>query len=162
MARKGTTSIQFGEQALEEREEFKRDRRLYYEKCLRVRDRTGKGIVPFVLNPGQRALENLRDRVEKFHALVARDIEEQTGKEVRPEAVRIVVLKSRRVGFSTAIAGQMFHYCEHNKGKNGLVVAHLQPNANNIVQISRRFQQQFPNDYEHLKIPMGKESDVVE
>lgn len=163
MARKkGSTSIYFDEEVEEVRKHYRDNRLDYYRDCLRIRDRTGKGIVPLQLNAGQLAMERLKDRIEKFHAAVAKDIEEQTGKETRPEAVRMVVLKSRRVGFSTAIAAQMFHYCEFNKGKNGLVVAHLQPNANNIVQISRRFQHQFPKEYAHLKIPMGKESEVVE
>jgi hypothetical protein len=162
MPKKLKLNVTFTPDQLELREHYAQSRRAYYRDCLRIRDRTGEGIIPFVPNPGQEALERLRDRIEAFHQEVASFITEQTGQAARREPVRMMILKARRVGFSTDIAAQMFHYCEHNKGKNGLVVAHLQPNANNIVQISRRFFQQFPKELADLKIPMAKESDELE
>ena len=160
MPPKAKTSVKFegNPKTVEERKYYATNRRDYYTDCLRVKDRTGRGIAPLTLYPGQMALERLRDEVEEFHQKIADEI----GEGVRREPVRVQVLKARRGGFSTDIAAQMFHYCEFNKGKNGLVVAHLKPNANNIAQISRRFQQQFPKEQIGIKIPLVRESDELE
>lgn len=158
MPPKAKTSIYFTPEQKSRRELYKQDRRRYYKDALRLKDREGKGHVPAMLYPGQEALERLRDEIEKFH----KEIADSIGEDIRPEPVRIQILKARRGGFSSDIALQMFHYAEHNPGKNCLVVAHMKTNAGNIAQISRRFQQQFPAELAEIKIPLFKESDELE
>jgi len=157
MARKQKTNISFDQEAEIERAYYEKNRLAFFRDCLRVKDREGTGLIPFSPLPGQLALMRLRDNIEKFHAEISKEIGE-TYK--RP--ISIQVLKARRGGFSTLIEADMFHFCEFHKGVNGLVVAHQNSNADNVAQISRRFEQQFPKEKAHLKIPIPKMGEVLE
>lgn len=147
----------FSPEALKEREYYRNHRLEYFRDCLRVKDRLGTGIVPFDPLPGQRALMKLRDDAEAFY----REVEEAVGEQYR-RPISVQVLKARRGGFSTLIEAEMFHFCELNPGVNGLVVAHQQTNASNVAQISRRFEQQFPDEMKFLKIQIPKMGDELE
>lgn len=149
--------MQFSSESLKKREQYAGDRLAFFRDCLRVKDREGRGVIPFDPLPGQRALMRLRDEAEAFYQQISEEIGEAYK---RP--ISIQVLKARRGGFSTLIEAEMFHFCEFHKGVNGLVVAHQNSNADNIVQISRRFEQQFPPELKYIKIPIPKMGDVLE
>src|SRR5262245_24643669 len=82
------------------------DTRRFCAESLTVKDMQGR-LVPFVWNPAQ---EKLDEAIRKQRA--------------KGLPVRIIILKSRRVGFSTGVAGVIFKETAFVDGQPALVVAH--------------------------------------
>ena len=103
------------------------DRRYYFKHCLRIRVKnydTGKNeMVPFILNDEQQE--------------VLKYIESQ---ERKKEPVRIIILKSRKIGFSTLIEAIGHHMCQFNQHIIAKCVAHRKESTEDIFEIAHRFQ----------------------
>jgi hypothetical protein len=79
-------------------------------------------LVPFIWNPAQKKLD-------------AAICQQQTAR----QPVRILILKSRRSGFSTGVAGKLFKETAFYDGQKTLVVAHEKDPATNIFSMYSRF-----------------------
>jgi len=105
----------------------KQDFRYYAEHCLRIRVKdyvSGKNeMVPFILRSEQE--------------LVLKEIERQE-REKRP--VRIIILKSRKIGFSTLIEAYGHWKCQFNRLFVAKCMAHRKESTEDIFEITQRFQ----------------------
>tara|TARA_Y100001963_G_scaffold21884_1_gene28402 strand:- start:541 stop:2301 length:1761 start_codon:yes stop_codon:yes gene_type:complete len=111
----------------------KHDRRFYFESCLRIRAiQDGKYVLkPLILNAEQEQ--------------ILQAIEEQ---EADKKPVRLIILKSRKVGCSTLIEALGHHYCQFNRHVNAKCIAHLKESTRAIFDITKRYQQNLPSMYE--------------
>lgn len=101
--------------------EIKDDFYKYADKNLRIKDKKG-AIIPFVPNNAQR---KLIDRVIELEA------------EGKP--VRIIVLKARQMGFSTAIEALIYWKTATNKNVTSMIVAHDKDASKNLYNMFKRF-----------------------
>lgn len=81
------------------------DHQLFCRESLSIRDRSGS-VVPLELEPSQLKLN--------------RAIERQRA---RKKPIRLVILKTRRSGFTTGVCAEMFHQVPFFPGRKGLIVA---------------------------------------
>lgn len=98
----------------------------YGLKCLKVVTNTGE-LVSFNLNQQQ--------------IMVHEKIEEQkrtTGK------VRVIILKSRKLGMSTYAAGRFIHLTSLNSHKRAAVITHVADSTNAIFRVYKRFFDNLP------------------
>lgn len=77
------------------------DPRFYLESFCRIKGKEAKGLIPFILTPAQ---------LDLFNAL--------------RKSTRVIALKSRQIGFSTAVAGYLYHKTITSQGVNTALVAH--------------------------------------
>lgn len=98
----------------------------FAENCLKVLNKNGK-LVPFVFNTPQKKIE------ARLNAQRA-----ATG------MVRAIILKSRRLGCSTLIAGRFYRYASLSKGQSVAIVAHVQKTSGNLYRIVKRFHEHNP------------------
>jgi len=96
------------------------------EHCLRILNKDQK-LVPLVLNPVQQIV----------HAALERQRTE-TGK------VRALILKSRRMGCSTLVAGRFYRYAALQRGVSVGIVAHLQKTTGSLYRIVKRMHEHNP------------------
>jgi hypothetical protein len=97
------------------------DDEFFCQQSLVIEDKQGRTI-PFVWNPAQKKLDAA---IQKQYA--------------RRQPVRILILKSRRSGFSTGVAGKLFKETAFYDGQKTLIVAHEKDPAANIFQMYSRF-----------------------
>jgi hypothetical protein len=95
-------------------------RREWIERCFPVRDTSGH-IVPLMLNPAQRKLEAQILRMERAGV-----------------PVRIIVLKARKMGFSTYIQATMFEMLLREANVDGLIVADTGDRSEELLEIATR------------------------
>lgn len=105
----------------------------YAGTFLQVKRREGGGLVLFDLKPVQK-------RVSEFI----------TPKGGMPS--KVIVLKSRRLGVSTLVAGKFLHRILTKPHLKGIVVAHRGPDAENIFHIYERFYDNLPDKWHDLPI----------
>ena len=117
-----------------------RDARQYMEKLLWIRTKEG-AEVRLTLKPAQRVL---MDKVEEL---------ERAGK-----PVRIIVLKARQEGISTAISGFIFSRCATRENRAALLVAHVADATSNLYNMHLRFYDRLPR----LLRPMRSASNAIE
>jgi len=67
------------------------DENAYFEKYLKVQPREGGGVVPFKLNGPQKLLSHIFEAIQKDGRLL-----------------RVLILKGRRMGVSTYVAGRFY------------------------------------------------------
>jgi len=108
-------------------EALRKDRELYFRSCLRIRPKEGESLVPFVMRDPQRRL------------IEAIEHERRRG---RPP--RIIILKSRQVGFSTLSQAEIFRTAHTKSNRMALVVAHKAESAVTLFDMSRRFYDNLP------------------
>jgi len=108
-------------------DDFRADRALYFEQCLKIVPKAGGQIIPFRMKNEQRRLAETIDHERR-----------------RGRPPRIVVLKSRKIGASTLTEGELFRDCHLNKYRQSLVVAHALDSADTIFQMSQRFYDNLP------------------
>ena len=111
------------------------DRRFYFQNCLRIRTMVdGKyKLTPLILNEEQEQILNA--------------IEEQ---EHAGSPVRLIILKSRKVGCSTLIEALGQHYCQFSQHANAKCIAHLKDSTKEIFGIAKRYQQNLPDFFDEL------------
>lgn len=103
------------------RERLARDFIHYAEKCLKIREKSGR-ISPLILNTAQRHI----------HALLEAQVK-RTGR------VRAVILKGRQQGCSTYVEARFYWKTSQNKGLRAFILTHLEEASRNIYEIARRF-----------------------
>lgn len=114
---------------VEARRRLREDYALYARHALKIRTKEGD-IRPLVLNAAQRYF---LERVEEQRAA--------TGK------VRVIILKGRQQGLSTAVGGRLMFRTTQNRARKALVVAHKAESTRALFDMTRRF-------YENLPAPL--------
>ena len=117
-----------------------RDARQYMERLLWIRTKEGEEK-RLILKPAQK---RLMDTVEQL---------ERQGK-----PVRIIVLKARQEGISTAISGFIFARCATRENRAAMLVAHKAEATANLYNMHKRFYDRLPT----LLRPMRAASNAIE
>ena len=112
----------------------------YIERFLKIKTKDNK-IKKFTLNPSQM---KLYETVKREHDL---------GK-----PVRIIILKARQMGFSTATEALIFHSTVTRENVNSQIIAHTSESTTNLFNMSKLFYDELP---EMMK-PMIKASNSKE
>ena len=119
------------------------DRRLYFEKCLRIRTKDSR-IIPFRMNAIQ-----LR-------------IEETVGQlKAQGRPVRIIGLKARQQGFSTYCQGYIFHDTATRRNRYSLTVAHDEDSTSTLFEMSRLMYDCLPAPLKPMKRYSTKAGELV-
>lgn len=113
---------------------------LFIETCLNIQDKRGR-LVPLHMNDPQKVLFDLYQR------------EKQAG---RP--VRIIILKARQLGFSTATSALYFYEAATNENTNVMIIAHKADASTNIFNKQKLFFETMPQVLQ----PMRKASNAKE
>lgn len=111
---------------------IKDDYKLYFEKCLKIRDKTSK-IIPFKTNAAQDRLLKIVDGWKQS----------EPDESKRP-TLYVIILKARQLGFSTATEGLFFHDLNFSFNKVAMVVSFDEDSAVTINDMSDRFYQYLP------------------
>lgn len=119
------------------------DRRLYFERCLKIMTKDSR-IIPFRVNPIQARID---ETVERLKA------------EGRP--VRIIGLKARQQGFSTYCQGYIFHDTATRRHRNSLTVAHDDAASTNLFEMSRLMYDSLPSALKPMKRYSTKSGELV-
>lgn len=117
---------------MNELKQLKDDYHLYFEKCLKIRDKSGM-IIPFVTNPAQDKLIKI---IEDWKA-------SEPDEKKRP-TLYIIILKARQLGFSTAAEGVFFHDLNFSFNKVAMIVSYDEDSAVTINDMSDRYYQYLP------------------
>jgi hypothetical protein len=120
--------------------EILNDNQKYIESFLKIRTKEGK-LVDFKLNSSQIRL------LKKIEEL------QQQGK-----PVRIIIAKSRQMGFSTLTERLIFKRTATNKLTNSLIIAHKETASSNLFNMSKLFYEEMPAPLR----PMKKASNAKE
>ena len=97
------------------------DAREYIESYLKIQDKAGR-LVPLVFNPLQLKLYREAER------------QREAG---RP--VRIIILKARQIGFSTAVAAMFYQRAATTPNTHAMIVAHKADASTNIFNKTKLF-----------------------
>jgi hypothetical protein len=108
----------------------------YCSSFLKIKHREGGRIIPFSLKPVQRRIHE--------------SITESRIKRKGP--VKILILKSRRLGVSTYVASLFSHRVFTHPFQRGLVIAHKGPDAEVLFRIYERYYENLPETYERIPI----------
>ena len=98
----------------------------YAEKALKIRSKE-LDIRPLILNRSQRSLSDT--------------IARQMASEGR---VRIIILKARQLGLSTAIGGRIYQQITHRKGAKAIVITHDADATANLLDMTKRYHEHCP------------------
>ena len=102
------------------------DTRQYIPKVLKIQDKKSR-LIPFVFNEPQ---NRLYDEIEKQQ------------KEGRP--VRIIILKARQMGFSTAVSAIFYHESATKENTNSAIVAHKEDASTGILDKMKLYYEESP------------------
>lgn len=105
----------------------------YIEQNLMIQDKAGR-LVPLIFNPLQR---QLYDEIRR---------QQQEG---RP--VRVIILKARQIGFSTAVAALFYQRAATAPNTQAMIVAHKAAASTNIFNKSKLFWDCSPHDIRPMK-----------
>ena len=100
------------------------DSKTYIENLLKIQDKRNN-LVPLVFNSAQNKLYDEYMRQKKLG-----------------QPIRIIILKARQMGFSTAVSALFYHSSATNENTNSAVIAHKNEASTNILEKMRhgRFQ----------------------
>lgn len=99
----------------------------YAEKTLKIRTKKGT-VEPLALNEAQRRLVKIAD--------------DQWAREGK---VRVIVLKARQMGLSTAIGAWIFHKVSMRKAERAVVVTHHADSTKALFEMTKRFYDALPD-----------------
>lgn len=116
------------------------DTKKYIEKFLHIRTKDGR-IVPFRLNESQLRLYEVICTEEE-----------------KKKPIRIIILKSRQMGFSTLTEGIIYKKTATRKLRNALIITHKDEATSNLFNMSKLFYEKSP---EWVR-PMLKNSNAKE
>lgn len=102
------------------------DGRAFIENVLHIQDKEGQ-LVPFHFNSAQ---ERLLDEIERQQKL--------------EQPVRIIILKARQLGFSTAVSAIFYHKTITSKNTISMIVAHKADASTNIFNKAKLFYETSP------------------
>ena len=98
------------------------DENAYFEKYLKVQPREGGGVVPFKLNGPQKLLSHIFEAIQKDGRLL-----------------RVLILKGRRMGVSTYVAGRFYRKVSRKKSCYALLTTHEPAASEFIFKMVKRF-----------------------
>lgn len=126
---------------------YSRNLPAFARECLRIIDRDsplGAEIKPFSLNACQLALHKYIESIKEFNIERSRAMNKRDRSiPITEFPIGVVVLKARKVGVSTYLQLRAFHRCEFYPHNNCLIMAHEASASENILKISKRFDEQF-------------------
>lgn len=102
-------------------------REVYFHSCLKIVPKNASGLIPL----------DLKREQQRFFAAIDHE-------RARGRAPKIVILKSRRVGMSTATEAELFRECHLKPYKQALVVAHNSDSADTIFKMAKLFYDELP------------------
>lgn len=102
--------------------------RQYVENFIKIRNKEGK-IVPLKLNQPQLKLYDIIKRCKREH---------------RP--IRIIILKARQLGFSTAVESFLFKDTVTKFNRRTGIITHLDTATTNLFNMSKLMYEQLPNE----------------
>lgn len=102
------------------------DPKAYIEGTLKIQDKRNN-LVPLVFNSAQ----------ERLYA------EYQRQKDAN-QPIRIIILKARQMGFSTAVSAIFYHASATNENTNSAVIAHKNEASTNILEKMKLFYEESP------------------
>ena len=114
------------EKLLDVRRRLRDDFKYYSATCMKIRTKEGE-IKPLILNPAQEDLDE-----------IVRQQEEATGK------VRVIILKARQQGLSTAVGAYLYHKVSQHKAQKAMVVAHKSDSTNALFTLTKRYHENAP------------------
>lgn len=110
---------------------FKYDFEYWLYKCVPVRDKYGAGMIPFVLNEGQRKVVGEFERMR-----------------LAGQPIRVIVLKARQWGCSTIVQAYMaWIQIIHKRWWNGLICAQFKDTSNILRQMYCRILDNYPEEF---------------
>ena len=121
-----TTELTTAEKRRATRKRLLEDFSFYCRKALVIRTKDAQ-IVPFILNRAQR----------KFLAQVL-DQWQRTGK------VRIVILKARQLGLSTAVEAFLYWWVSQHRATKGIIVTHEAAASTALFDMTKRYHENVP------------------
>jgi hypothetical protein len=98
----------------------------YAPNALHLRTKTAE-TVPFVFNEAQRRLVAV---IEKQYAAEGK--------------VRVIILKARQMGLSTAVGGRLYSRVSQRKSKKAIVVTHKAESTQALFEMTQRFYEHTP------------------
>ena len=128
------------DQKLKVRKRLRDEFDYYAPVALQIRNKEG-AVVPFNLNEAQRQLLKI--------------VNDQMATEGK---VRVVILKARQMGLSTAVGGWMYWWVSQRRAQKALVMTHKAESTSSLFDMTKRF---FDNTPEALK-PQHKYSSKKE
>ena len=103
------------------------DFRFYARHALKIRTKTG-AVIPFIPNPAQ---DILLDTVDAQYAA--------------EKKVRIIILKARQMGLSTAVGGRLFSRVSQRRAKKAIVVTHHADSTRALFDMTQRYYELVPD-----------------
>lgn len=99
---------------------------LYAKHALKIRTKAGE-IAPLILNPAQKILQEAIDAeiAEKGY-------------------IRIIILKARQQGLSTAVGGYLYHQVSQNRARKALVITHHTDSTRALFDMTKRYHDNCP------------------
>lgn len=111
---------------LEVRKRLYEDFSFYAKHALKIRTKQGE-VVPFKLNEAQTRLLEIVDN--------------QLATEGK---VRVIILKARQMGLSTAVGGWLYWWISQHKAQKGLVVTHHGDSTRALFDLTKRYYENTP------------------
>jgi len=108
------------------RKKLKDDFPFYAKAALKIRTKEGE-IQPLVLNSAQRILQQAIDDEMKTRGFI-----------------RIIILKARQQGLSTAVGGYMYFSVSQSKARKAMVVTHHADSTRALFDMTKRFHENCP------------------
>lgn len=102
------------------------DSKTYIENLLKIQDKRNN-LVPLVFNSAQNKLYDEYMRQKKLG-----------------QPIRIIILKARQMGFSTAVSALFYHSSATNENTNSAVIAHKNEASTNILEKMKLFYEESP------------------
>lgn len=109
------------------RKKLKEEFPFYAKAALKIRTKEGD-IQPLVLNSAQQILQQAIDEEMKTRGFV-----------------RIIILKARQQGLSTAVGGYMYFNVSQSKARKALVVTHHADSTRALFDMTKRFHENCPD-----------------
>lgn len=136
----------------------------FCEDKLKIVDKTADGnpMIPFRWNQCQKTLMRLVEKIGDFNEIRTTKLHDRDGRQkITRLPIEIVVLKARKVGISTLIEARAFWRAALYKEQKILVMAHERPAAQNIADISQRFDTYWDVTQENpiIKLELVRSSD---
>lgn len=103
------------------------DPKAYIENTLKIQDKRNN-LVPLVFNSAQNKLYDEYMRQKNLG-----------------QPIRIIILKARQMGFSTAVSALFYHASATNENTNSAVIAHKNEASTNILEKMKLFYEESPS-----------------
>ena len=106
---------------------YKKSFKLFATDAIKVRDHNTAKILPFTFRPGQRIMHDIAEK-----------------RKAEKGFLRLLLLKNRRFGGSTYIAGRGYHRAVFNFNQNIFIIGHETDSTNTLFKMVQLFQEKNP------------------